>query len=480
MTITITGDRAHLDGKAVAYKATPNHSGGLAAEGIILHDTAGGLKADGSISWLCNPEANASAHVVIARDGTITQLAPFNVRTWHAGKSRWLGRSNVNGFAVGIEIVNPGKLDKSGTGYVNDLGVKVAGSMDVHWAETKEHGGGYWLTYTEEQIEAVIGLCKALRATYPGIGWIATHYLISPGRKIDVNPLFPLAEVRAAVFDGAPAPITAPAVASGVAAYQAQLIALGYDLGSAGADGVLGRKTKAAVRAFQRDHGLIVDGIVGPNTLDALKVALAPEASAQPAPLPASPPAPAPEPAKVRDALAEFEVRAIQQRLSDLGYSEVGLIDGKWGSRTTGAVAAFQQHEGLPETGDYDDATRARLAEASPREVSPERASTTVADLRQAGSKTVKAADRGKGIAKLLLGLGLAGGSQETGLIESAQQTVDTVTSIRPVVDGAADFLGWVTSHWWIGAIVGGALVWVYFGDVIQRRLIDQITGKHA
>lgn len=479
MTITITGDRAHLDGHAVAYKATPNHGRALSPEGIILHDTAGGLSADGSISWLCNPDAKASAHVVIARDGTITQLAPFDVQTWHAGKSSWKGRSNVNGFAVGIEIVNPGKLDKSGSGYVNDLGVKVAGSMDVHWAETKEHGGGYWLTYTEEQIEAVIGLCKSLRATYPGIDWIATHYLISPGRKIDVNPLFPLAEVRAAVFDGAPAPITAPAVASGVAAYQAQLIALGYDLGSAGADGVLGRKTKAAIRAFQKAHGLTADGIVGPNTLDALKAVLAPEPVAPPVPETASQPAPAPEPAKVRDTLAEFEVRAIQQRLIDLGYPEVGLVDGKWGSKTAGALAAFQDYEGLSSR-DYDDATRARLAVASPREVDPARAKTSVADLRQAGSKTVKAADRGKGIAKLLVGLGLAGGSQETGLIESAQQTVDTVTSIRPVVDGAADFLGWVTSHWWIGAIVGGGLVWVYFGDVIQRRLIDQITGKHA
>lgn len=48
--------------------------------------------------------------------------------------------------------------------------------------------------------------------------------------------------------------------------YQQQLLALGYDIGAASADGVAGAKTIAAVRAFQKDHGLVIDGIVGPAT----------------------------------------------------------------------------------------------------------------------------------------------------------------------------------------------------------------------
>ena len=40
----------------------------------------------------------------------------------------------------------------------------------------------------------------------------------------------------------------------------------GYSVGSCGIDGDFGRATLAAVKAFQKDHGLVVDGIVGPVT----------------------------------------------------------------------------------------------------------------------------------------------------------------------------------------------------------------------
>lgn len=47
---------------------------------------------------------------------------------------------------------------------------------------------------------------------------------------------------------------------------QTKLIQLGYDVGATGADGKFGDKTAAAVRMFQRDHGLVQDGVVGRNT----------------------------------------------------------------------------------------------------------------------------------------------------------------------------------------------------------------------
>lgn len=49
---------------------------------------------------------------------------------------------------------------------------------------------------------------------------------------------------------------------------QERLTELGYDLGTA--DGIFGARTQEAVRAFQQDYGLAVDGIAGENTLRAL------------------------------------------------------------------------------------------------------------------------------------------------------------------------------------------------------------------
>ena len=51
---------------------------------------------------------------------------------------------------------------------------------------------------------------------------------------------------------------------------QTKLIQLGYDVGATGADGRFGDKTAAAVRMFQRDRGLVQDGVVWKNTWAAL------------------------------------------------------------------------------------------------------------------------------------------------------------------------------------------------------------------
>ena len=47
---------------------------------------------------------------------------------------------------------------------------------------------------------------------------------------------------------------------------QTKLNQKGYDLGKWGADGDFGSQTEKAVREFQKDHDLTVDGIVGPAT----------------------------------------------------------------------------------------------------------------------------------------------------------------------------------------------------------------------
>lgn len=55
---------------------------------------------------------------------------------------------------------------------------------------------------------------------------------------------------------------------------QQQLLTLGYDLGSYGADGDFGSKTAEALKAFQNDHDLEDDGEYGPKSHTAIQAAL--------------------------------------------------------------------------------------------------------------------------------------------------------------------------------------------------------------
>lgn len=67
-----------------------------------------------------------------------------------------------------------------------------------------------------------------------------------------------------------PAPLRQRARGDAVSALQSALAALGYTLA---VDGIFGRRTADAVRRFQADHALSVDGIVGPATMAALEAA---------------------------------------------------------------------------------------------------------------------------------------------------------------------------------------------------------------
>ncbi len=77
-----------------------------------------------------------------------------------------------------------------------------------------------------------------------------------------------------------PSPTWRPTVRRGdkndtVREAQTMLDRLGYSLGPCGIDGDFGKATEAAVREFQSDHKLIVDGVVGPMTWDELEKTVA-------------------------------------------------------------------------------------------------------------------------------------------------------------------------------------------------------------
>lgn len=147
-------------------------------------------------------------------------------------------------------------------------------------------------------------------------------------QQMGIAPLMArLMALDSAVSFGAPASLTnAPWVVAGDETRQLQtdLVTIGYDLTI---DGILGPKTSAAVRDFQRTAGLKADGIVGPLTTAAIAARLeemAPPADVlDPLPEPAPPlvpdiePPPDPEPtaskslwASLADALSRLFARA--------------------------------------------------------------------------------------------------------------------------------------------------------------------------
>ena len=83
----------------------------VAPDTIVMHYTGGG-DARSSALYLADPATKASAHVVVARDGQIFQLVPFDKRAWHAGASALAGREHVNAFSIGIELANAGRLTR--------------------------------------------------------------------------------------------------------------------------------------------------------------------------------------------------------------------------------------------------------------------------------------------------------------------------------------------------------------------------------
>jgi peptidoglycan hydrolase-like protein with peptidoglycan-binding domain len=115
---------------------------------------------------------------------------------------------------------------------------------------------------------------------------------------------------------------------SAVQALQRRLAARGAPPGPI--DGRYGPLTTAAVKRFQAEHGLQVDGITGPQTLAALA-----------APVPVLFPS-----AGQRQPHGSPTVRTLQRRLAAVGAAP-GPLDGRYGPLTTRAVERFQATHGL-------------------------------------------------------------------------------------------------------------------------------------
>jgi AmpD protein len=179
--------------RGVRQVASPNFDSrpaGVAADLIVVHGISlppgefGGPWIDrlftNSLPAEVHPyfaevgELRVSAHLVVNRDGAVTQYVSFAERAWHAGKSEYQGREACNDFSVGVELE-----------------------------------GTDTLAYDAAQYAALAEVVAALCAAYPRLSpdRLVGHSDIAPGRKTDPGPAFDWPHARR-LIDAACAPRT--------------------------------------------------------------------------------------------------------------------------------------------------------------------------------------------------------------------------------------------------------------------------------
>lgn len=208
-----TGMLLLADGSGqVDFQPSPNKSKAFKVPPpfVVMHFTAGRTR-ESTVQHFLNPKAEASAHLVVGRDGSVTQCIPFTDVAWHAGVSKWtvyappttgipgLPRvyEGLNSHSIGIELVNAGPLERSLDGtYRTYWGQKVPPSdvvVAIHKNETRERG---WHRFPRVQLETTLEILEALFHAYENLKDLLGHDDIAPQRKVDPGPAFPLERFR--------------------------------------------------------------------------------------------------------------------------------------------------------------------------------------------------------------------------------------------------------------------------------------------
>lgn len=171
-----------------------------------------------AIDRLCSKEAKVSAHYLIDKNGEIYNLVPDKFRAWHAGKSYWDGKFQVNDFSIGIELDNNGAED-----------------------------------FSNELMKSLILLCQYICKNHPiRADYILGHSDIAPERKIDPGRKFNWQLLYEAGIGIMPKNETLNNIENSLCLIdiQKKLQILGYNINPTGE---LDQQTQCVIRAFN-DH----------------------------------------------------------------------------------------------------------------------------------------------------------------------------------------------------------------------------------
>lgn len=141
-----------------------------------------------------------SCHVTIDSTGKVIQQVPFDRVAYHAGKSQHRGRNDANSFSLGIEVSNPGPLLEQADGTFRTTYGKLwkGGVVEIRHRDPR-CVWTHWAEYSSMEIDLCAEICELWRQEGL-ISDIAGHDEISPGRKFDPGPAFPIDWLRETIF----------------------------------------------------------------------------------------------------------------------------------------------------------------------------------------------------------------------------------------------------------------------------------------
>ena len=267
------------------FTSSPNYSSrnGQSIRLIVIHDTEGSYA--GAVGWFTMPRSQVSAHLVMREDGgEVTQMVPLTAKAWHA--------CDANGYSIGIEgagVEAHGFSDGwwdgmarivawllhryqisprwaqggDGAGFCShhDLGVMGGGHTDVGPCGSPE-----WMKFVGLVNEAYAAMESGPLPAWAPIGDL-------PPYKISAPPSVPPEPSHGGTIRHDLTPPNVDWVQMALNALHVAYIPLKVD-------NDLGTLTREAVARFQGQHGLYVDGEIGPQTIAALQKALSASVSA--------------------------------------------------------------------------------------------------------------------------------------------------------------------------------------------------------
>jgi GH24 family phage-related lysozyme (muramidase) len=142
--------------------------------------------------------------------------------------------------------------------------------------------------------------------------------------------------------------------------------------------------------------------------------------------------------------ISKTTIRVVQERLKELGYTEVGPADGKAGKLTQTAILAFRNEHGLPISSEIDKTLLDALDDAQPRDL-------TRNDATAAQARAVAPEVKSNWLVKI--------GALITGAFGAIGSFFDGVLAnlgvARTTVDNVKDYFSEIPGWTWALALVG-------------------------